>query len=186
MKHLLSFIAIIILVCSCKSYPEDARFENFEKELNEKSLKKVIDNSPLPFSNSEISDYKYFNYYKTFGNSGICVQFDITKDLEKDISTKLKDYERLKNSLLVHKDSNYVYSYSDLNNRNIKVPELSEEFGKNSLVNLTDDKQVEIYLIEQGKLKNTFVNHDSRNYNYSIGLYYFKESSTLIYWFLLY
>lgn len=73
MKYLLSFIAIIVLVCSCKSNFQDVRFESFEKELSEESLKKVIDNSPLPFSNSEISDYKYFNYYKTFGNSGICV-----------------------------------------------------------------------------------------------------------------
>lgn len=185
MKNLLSFL-VIVLLSSCESKSQNPRLENFKKEISQESLEKVINNSPFPLSNSVMSHYKYFNYYETFGNSGVCMQFNLNKETEKDVITKLKKYEHLKSNLISHKDSSYVYLYSRDINKNIEIPELSEEFEENSLINLTDDKKVDIYLIEQGNLQNVYINQNKHNYNYSIGLYYFKNSSTLIYWFLIY
>ena len=105
MKWIWSSFLVIILFSSCKSNSQSDRFENFKKELSQESINKVVQKTPFPFSNSVVSSYKYFNYYETFGNSGICVQFNLTRELEKEIINKFKDYKTLQNSLLIYKDS---------------------------------------------------------------------------------
>ncbi|RED24740.1 hypothetical protein BD847_1475 [Flavobacterium cutihirudinis] len=185
MRNLLSFLAVVLL-CSCESNSQNSQRENFKKEVSEKTLEKIINNSPFPLSSGVMSSYKYFNYYELFRNSGVCVQFNLNKETEKEVIYKLKKYEHLKNNLVARKDSSYVYNYSDNNGKNIQIPELSEEFGERSSINLTDNKQVDIYLIEEGNLENIYIDQNKQIYNYSIGLYYFKKSSNLIYWFLIY
>jgi hypothetical protein len=186
MKYLVIFLSIMILCSACKLNSQNRGFEEFNKEFSEESIKKIAQHSPCLFSEKVVSNYKHFAYYETFGNAGICVQFNTTKENEKQIDARIKNYELLKGGSISHQDSSYVYVYNE-RNLNIKIPELSEEFGDLSSVKLDDDKELDIYLIEKGKLSNVFINQKSNHvYNYSIGMYYFRKRSTFIYWFLVY
>jgi hypothetical protein len=184
MKYWIIFLPFMVLCGSCKSNSQTKGFEEFQSEFSEQVIKKLADNSPFNFSEKVISNYKRYPYYEIFGNSGICAQFNLTDEKEKQIYAMLKNYELLNNELISYQDSSYIYIY-DKQNLNIKIPELSEEFGELSTIKLKD-KDIDIYLIEKGKLTNVFVNQNGKIYNYAIGAYFFKEHSAMIYWFLVY
>lgn len=179
-----AIISLLILCNSCKSNSQNKGYDTLKAELSTESIEKMARYSPYPLTDKVVADYKYYPYYQKFGNSGICIQYNIAKD-DKRLDAKLKSYKRLQNELLLFNDSTYVYEYKE-SNANVKTPELTEEIGELSSVKLNDEKLVDVYLIESGKIKNAFINGGEKVYNYSIGIYNFKNRSTLVYWFLLY
>ncbi len=186
MKFITISLFIVSMFSACESKSQTGSFDELKNELSEEAIEKISSTCPYSFSDKIISNYKHQAYYKNFGNSGICIQFDISKENEKQLNNKLEKYEILKNNLISYDDSNYVFIYNNFK-ENIKVPELNEEFGSLSSINLIDNSDVNIYLIEKGSIQNVFTSQDDKKeYSYSIGLYYFKKESTLIYWYLIY
>jgi hypothetical protein len=184
MKYLI-IICVIILSNSCKLNSQNKGFDKFKNELSNESLKKIIENSPYSMNDNVVADYKYYPYYEKFGNSGICVQYNIPKEDSNQFNIKLKLYKHLQNSLLKYNDSSYVYDYNE-QNVNIKTPELTEEIVELSSVKLNNENEADVYVIESGKMKNVFIQRDEKIYNYTIGIYNFKNRSTFVYWFLIY
>lgn len=180
-----TIISLLIFCSSCKSNSQNKGYDAFKNELNIESIEKMGKNSPYPFDDKVVSDYKYNLYYQKFRNSGICVQYNIPKGDEKKFINKLKLYRHLNSSSLFYNNTNYVFIYNEPNT-NIKTPELTDEIGELSSVKLNDENEVDIYIIESGKIKNAYIQGEEKIYNYSIGIYNFKNRSTFIYWFLLY
>lgn len=184
MKHIV-MILLVIFCNSCKTNSQTKGYETFEKELSKQVIEKMAKNSPYPLNDKIVADYKFYPYYKTFGNSGVCIQFNIPKEDEKEFNAKLNPYKHLNGNSILYKDSSYVYVYNE-SNTNIKVPELTDEFINLSSVKLNNEKEIDTYVIESGQLTNVFIEGDKKIYNYSIGIYNFKKRSTFIYWLLLY
>jgi hypothetical protein len=180
-----TIISLLILCSSCKSNSQNKGYDTFKNELSQESIEKMAKNSPYSLNDKVVADYKYNPYYLKFGNSGICVQYNIPKGDEKEFNAKLKLFKHLDSSLLSYNDTNYIFVYSE-SNTNIKTPELTEEIGELSSLKLNDEKEVDVYVIESGKIKNAFTQGGDKIYNYSIGIYNFKNRSTFVYWFLLY
>lgn len=178
-------ISLVIFCNSCKTNSQSKGYETFEKELSNQVIEKMAKNSPYPLSDKVVADYKFYPYYKTFGNSGVCIQFNIPKNDEKTFNAKLNSYKHLNSNSILYKDSSYVYVYNEPNT-NIEIPELTDELGDLSTVKLNNDMEIDAYVIENGELTNVFIEGNKKIYNYSIGIYKFKKSSTCIYWLLLY
>ena len=183
MKYFPIIILFTIFICSCKSNSQNKGFEDFKSEFSSDAIKKIADNSPYSYEDRVIANCKQYFYFETFGNSGLCVQFN-TKN-KKALNSLLKQYKILNPQFISFKDSSYVYIY-DEKHKSIAIPELSDEFGEISTIKMNDSNQLDIYLMENGKLQNIFLKGDKKMYNYSIGIYNFKNRSTFIYWFLIY
>ncbi|HSC53909.1 MAG TPA: hypothetical protein VLC98_09825 [Phnomibacter sp.] len=182
MNNVVIILSLLSIAASCRSDAQTKPFKEFKKEISEEAFSKIVDNSPYPITGKHISDYKYYPYFELFDNSGVCVQFNISNEAQNEFSNRLKNYEYLNKDLIEHDDSSYVYVYD-----NIKIPEVTEEFSELNSNQLKGNPDVEVYLIGKGKLTDVFVAQSKNTvYNYTMGIYYYKKFSKLIYWFLVY
>ncbi|OYU92740.1 MAG: hypothetical protein CFE21_22910 [Bacteroidetes bacterium B1(2017)] len=171
---------------SCQSQTKSVPLKNFEKELNKESINEFEKNSPLINFPSLTGDYKLYNYFKLFGNSGATVVYEISPEIEKILNSKIKAFKRIDNNSLVEQDSTYAFYSKD---NNIVFPEIGSEFEELSPIPTPKDSEVEIYLIKSGNLKKAF-NDETEDKNqeckFSNGIYLLKSKKKVIYWFLIY
>lgn len=179
-----SILTFLILLWFDTSYSQSERYEKFREELSSGYIKKLEENNPYSISKATVIDYRFYPYYKLFGNSGICIQYKPNKEDWKQLKKKFDKYQKLSNLNISYNEDTYSYSYNH-NNLTVDLPELNEEFGQLSSFKLPD-RNVNIYLIEKGKLENVYVGQEPKLYNYFIGIYHFQKENTFVYWFLLY
>jgi len=185
MKNLALVVFFIALCNSCTSNSQTKGYENFKSEISKSAIIKIDKNMPFPVSKNDVADYKYHSYYETFGHSSIRVQYKLAKKKQEEFLKKMEKYILLDNNLLKSKDSDYVYKY-DSKNINIEMPGFDDEFEELKSFNLENDKEVKVYLIENGEIQDFYVNGDKKKYNFSSGVYFFKENNIILYWFLVY
>jgi hypothetical protein len=171
---------------SCQSQTKSVPLENFEKELTKEAISEFEKNSPLINFPSLTGNYKFYNYFELFGNSGATVVYELNPEREKILNSKIKTLKRIDNNSLVEQDSTNVF-YSKANN--IIFPQIGSEFEELSPIPTPKDSEVEIYLIKNGSLKKPFnveTQEKNQECKFSIGIYLLKSQKKLIYWFLIY
>ena len=189
LKILLIFFSLQLII-SCKSNCDSRNLEKFKSEISPKAFLKYEVNSPFPFCDNIASTINYQPYFQSFGNSGIITLHDVQKESIEKVLKKIKTYKIVNPDSLVYQDSSYVYTYKDFKtNKMIKMPEIDTGIAEYCNTKSPKDKGLEIYLIENGYLKNVFVEKpdpDPIIYNYASGIYHLKNESKIIYWFIIY
>ncbi len=183
MKNLIIFFCFF-LNCSCKGQNRIDPIKDFEVELTDSALEKFKNNCPYDISNVFLAGSSFFASFEAIGNSGVKLMFNLNKEDLKLLESRLKKYNRINNKELKVQDYKVLYPY---NNKLLLFNDVSDEW-KDLLgeVNLKNE-EVEIYLIEEGKLENTFIQEGTSNkpHNFVCGIYLFKKMNKLIYWFAI-
>lgn len=184
MKKIYILLSCLLMV-SCTGQGKIDPREKFESELNDNSKDEFYKNAPLPFSESGYARSSYYASFKILENSGTDVLFYLDKTKQEVLNYKFKTYARLENSNLKSLEYNFRYLYE---NKLLLLPDISEGWNDLVLDNNLKNNEIEIYLIQKGKLKNAFKEESSNetNYNYSCGVYFFRKINILIYWFYIY
>ncbi|WNM18014.1 hypothetical protein [Flavobacterium capsici] len=183
MKKIILFFSIF-LICFCKGQTKINTIKAFEEELTKFTLEKFRNNCPYKISNAILAESSYYASFKAIGNSSTKLMFDLNNDNQKSLEFKINKYTMLENSKLKIEDYNVYYPYKE---KLLLLSDVSNEWidviGE---VDLRND-EVEIYLIEEGNLDNTFKQEGKveKPHNYSCGIYIFKKSKKLIYWFVI-
>ena len=184
MKRII-ILCSFFLICSCKGQTRIDPIKTFEDELTDSALEKFKNNCPYNRSESFLTGSSFYASFEILGNSGAELMFNLKKDEIKSLESVLKKYTLIDNKEIKIQDYNIFYPY---NNKLLLFNDISTEWeevlGKVDLRN----KEVEIYLIENGKLTSAFKEEgtDSKSYNYTCGIYLFKKINKLIYWFMIY
>lgn len=183
-NRLLIFLSVIIIyACSGKSRINPV--EKFESELTDFALKKFHKNSPFSTTESLQAGSTYYASFEILGNSGTNLLYDLKEKDIQILESKLKTYSRLDNVNLKFFEYNFRYLHeADSILLPVVYDEWNDVLGK---VNLKSN-EIEIYLIQQGKLDSTFKEESLNNikYNFSCGVYFFKRVNKVIYWFTIY
>jgi len=184
MNKILVFLCAIIFT-SCHGQSRVNPVEKFENELTKIALARFRENSPLPISESLLASSSFYASFEALGNSGTNLLYDLEEKNYQVLNPKLKTYAKLENNKLESFNYNFRYSYK---NKSILLPSVSDEW--NDVLGEVDLKsnEIEIYLIQEGKLENFFKQDasNSAKHNFSCGVYYFKKTNKLIYWFTIY
>jgi hypothetical protein len=184
MNKLLIFLSVII-INACSGQSRINPVQKFESELTDFALKKFHENSPFSTSESFLAGCSYYASFEILGNSGTNLLYDLKEKDIQILERKLKTYSRLDNDKLKSFEYNFRYSFED---GSILLPDVSDEW--NDILGNVDLKnnEIEIYLIQKGKLENAFKQESTNNvkYNFSCGAYFFKKVNKFIYWFTIY
>lgn len=169
---------------SCNGQHRIDPIKTFENELTSAVLEKFKDNCPYEMSNVFLARSSYYASFEVLGNSGATLMFNLDKVDLKTLESMLKKHTRIDNNKLEIKDYNVYCTYND---KLLLFSDVSSEWeevlGKVDLKN----EEIEIYLIEEGKLTSTFKQErtSKQPYNYTCGIYFFKKADKLIYWFMI-
>lgn len=177
-------ILSIFLIYSCKGQTRINSIKAFEEELTKITLEKFKNNCPYNLSDVFLAESSYYASFKTIGNSGANLMFVLNKENLKSLGFNLKKYTKLENNKLKIEDYNIFYPYKE---KLLLLSDVSREW--NNVIGEVDlrNEEIEIYLIEEGNLDNTFKQEGKveKPHNYACGIYIFKKSKKLIYWFVM-
>ena len=158
--------------------------KSFEKELTKPAQEKFKKNCPFNFTDVYVAGSSYYESFKILNNSGSNLMFNLNQENTKFIELKLKDYKRIDNKQIQIQDYKIFYPHKD---RMIMISDVTNDW--NEIIGEVDlkNEEIEIYLIEEGKLSSAFKKEKATDkpYNYTCGIYFFKKLNKLIYWFLI-
>ncbi len=183
MKKIIILFSFVI-VCSCNGQNKIDPVKSFEKELTKSAQEKFENNCPFNFANVFVAGSSYYSSFQLLKNSGSNLMFNLNQENTKFIELKLKEYKRLENQKIQIEDYKIYYPHKD---KEILISNISNYW--NDILGEIDlkNEEIEIYLIEEGKLSSAFKKEKATDkpYNYTCGIYFFKKFNKLIYWFLI-